>query len=139
MRRESFEPVDLFYAHIGGMDAFAHGLKIAAAIRADGALEKIVKQRPNFVPARFNLAQAYFNQGEYAQVETELKRVLELQPQLGEDGRTLVFASESAEQKGNQRKTTGSYYTPDSLVQALLDSALDPVLDRVEAEGFQRV
>jgi len=26
VRRESFEPVDLFYAHIGGMDAFARGL-----------------------------------------------------------------------------------------------------------------
>jgi xylose isomerase len=45
VRRESFEPVDLFYAHIGGMDAFARGLKIAAAIRADGALDKIVKDR----------------------------------------------------------------------------------------------
>ncbi|HEX4130937.1 MAG TPA: xylose isomerase [Pirellulales bacterium] len=45
VRRESFEPVDLFYAHIGGMDAFARGLKIAAAIRADGALEKLVKER----------------------------------------------------------------------------------------------
>jgi len=31
VRRESFEPIDLFYAHIGGMDAFARGLKIAAA------------------------------------------------------------------------------------------------------------
>ena len=27
-RRESFEPVDLFHAHIGGMDAFARGLKV---------------------------------------------------------------------------------------------------------------
>ena len=40
VRRESFEPVDLFYAHIGGMDAFAKGLKIAAAIRADGELDE---------------------------------------------------------------------------------------------------
>jgi xylose isomerase len=45
VRRESFEPVDLFHAHVGGMDAFARGLKIAAAIRADGALEKIVSER----------------------------------------------------------------------------------------------
>ena len=44
-RRESFEPVDLFYAHIGGMDAFARGLKIAAAIRKDGRLAKFVKAR----------------------------------------------------------------------------------------------
>src|SRR5690606_17677737 len=45
VRRESFEPIDLFHAHIGGMDAFARGAKIAAAIRKDGVLEKFVKQR----------------------------------------------------------------------------------------------
>ena len=45
VRRESYEPVDLFHAHIGGMDAFARGLKIAAAIRADGRLEEFVKNR----------------------------------------------------------------------------------------------
>jgi hypothetical protein len=61
--------------------------------------------------------------------------LLELQPQLGDDGSTLDFASEAAEQKGNQRKTTGSYYTPDSLVQALLDTALDPVLDITEVSA----
>ena len=44
-RRESFEPVDLFHAHIGGMDAFARGLKIAAAIIEDGRLEALLKQR----------------------------------------------------------------------------------------------
>jgi xylose isomerase len=45
VRRESFEPIDLFYAHIGGMDAFARGLKIAAAIRKDGRLADFVKER----------------------------------------------------------------------------------------------
>ncbi len=45
VRRESFEPIDLFYAHVGGMDTFARGLKLAAAIRADGRLAKIVKDR----------------------------------------------------------------------------------------------
>ncbi len=45
VRRESFEPVDLFHAHIGGMDAFAKGLKIAAAIRADGVLDGMVRDR----------------------------------------------------------------------------------------------
>ena len=45
VRRESFEPDDLFHAHIGGMDAFARGLKIAAAIRKDGRLDEFVKQR----------------------------------------------------------------------------------------------
>ena len=45
VRRESFEPIDLFHAHIGGMDAFARGLKIAAAIRADGKLDDFVQNR----------------------------------------------------------------------------------------------
>lgn len=37
------------------------------------------------------------------------------------------------EAAGNERKGTGSYYTPTSLVECLLDSTLDPVLDRAMA------
>lgn len=44
-RRESHDPEDLFHAHIGGMDTFARGLKIAAAIRADGRLAEAMKSR----------------------------------------------------------------------------------------------
>lgn len=44
-RRESHTPEDLFHAHIGGMDTFARGLKIAAAIRADGRIADFVKAR----------------------------------------------------------------------------------------------
>lgn len=61
--------------------------------------------------------------------------LLELTPRLnGSTGWQFTFA-EGVEAKGNARKTTGSYYTPDSLVQTLLDSTLDPVLERVEAES----
>jgi hypothetical protein len=60
--------------------------------------------------------------------------LLELTPQLTENGHGVAFA-EGEEAEGHARKTTGSYYTPDSLVQTLLNSALDPVLDRVEAEA----
>ncbi len=45
VRRESFEPVDLFHAHIGGMDAFARGLKTAHAIIEDGRLDEFVENR----------------------------------------------------------------------------------------------
>ncbi len=45
VRRESFELDDLFIAHIAGMDAFARGLKAAAAIRADGRIDAFVKNR----------------------------------------------------------------------------------------------
>jgi hypothetical protein len=60
--------------------------------------------------------------------------LLELTPRLTADGRGFGFA-EAIESRGNERKTTASYYTPDSLVQELLDRALDPVLDRVESEA----
>ncbi len=45
VRRESFEPIDLFYAHIGGMDTFAKGLKVAAAMRESGELADMIKNR----------------------------------------------------------------------------------------------
>ena len=45
VRRESFEPIDLFHGHIVGMDAFARGLRAAAAIRADGRLHDFVTDR----------------------------------------------------------------------------------------------
>jgi xylose isomerase len=45
VRRESFEPIDLFYAHIAGMDAFARGLKTAVALRRDGRLAEFVRRR----------------------------------------------------------------------------------------------
>jgi xylose isomerase len=44
-RRDSHEPEDLFHAHIGGMDAFARGLKIAAKIIEDGRFDEFVKAR----------------------------------------------------------------------------------------------
>ncbi|MGB1925293.1 MAG: xylose isomerase, partial [Rubripirellula sp.] len=34
-----------FYAHIGSMDAFAKGLKVAAAIRADQGISGMIKER----------------------------------------------------------------------------------------------
>ncbi|MEW6355817.1 MAG: xylose isomerase [Planctomycetota bacterium] len=45
VRRSSFEPMDLFHAHIGGMDAFARGLKIAVKMREDRALDDFIKRR----------------------------------------------------------------------------------------------
>lgn len=45
VRRESTDPLDLFHAHIGGMDTFARGLITAAAIRADGTLQARLQER----------------------------------------------------------------------------------------------
>lgn len=45
VRRASMTPVDLFHAHIAGMDSFAYGLKVAARLIADGVLDQAVEQR----------------------------------------------------------------------------------------------
>lgn len=45
LRRQSIEPVDLFYAHIGAMDAYARGLKSAARMLEDGVLENFMSDR----------------------------------------------------------------------------------------------
>jgi len=42
--------------------------------------QKIVRDRPNFVPGHIGLAKMYANQGQFAPAETELKRALELDP-----------------------------------------------------------
>lgn len=57
--------------------------------------------------------------------------LLELHPEMHIEARQFDLRTAA----GNQRKTTGSYYTPDSLVQCLLDSALDPVVaDRLKGK-----
>ncbi len=56
--------------------------------------------------------------------------LLEMHPDLNADaGRFELLVA-----AGHERKTTGSYYTPESLVQCLLDSALDPVLNEAASK-----
>lgn len=57
--------------------------------------------------------------------------LLELIPRY--DGEQRAYTLETL--AGNERKESGSYYTPTSLVECLLDSALDPLLDEACAHG----
>jgi xylose isomerase len=66
-RRESHRPDDLFHAHIGGMDAFAFGLKAAHRILQSGRMEGFVKNR-----------YASFDQGIGAKVEARATSLDEL-------------------------------------------------------------
>ena len=45
VRRQSLDPADLLYGHVGGLDVLARGLKGAAAMIADGTYDKIVEDR----------------------------------------------------------------------------------------------
>ena len=44
-RRYSFAPEDLFLGHIVGMDSFAAGLRVAAAMKQDGFLDNLKADR----------------------------------------------------------------------------------------------
>jgi hypothetical protein len=57
--------------------------------------------------------------------------LLEYVPRYDEAARTFTLVSTA----GNDRKKTGAYYTPTSLTETLLDSALDPLLDRAERQA----
>jgi len=58
--------------------------------------------------------------------------LLELVPEVDLPARSFGFVGLTSEGStaGNERKLTGSYYTPDSLVQELIQSALVPVIDQ---------
>jgi xylose isomerase len=45
LRRGSFNPLDLFHAHIGSMDNFARALLAADRIRRDGLMKRAIKDR----------------------------------------------------------------------------------------------
>lgn len=45
VRRQSIDVEDLFHAHIGAMDAFARGLKIAARLIEDRVLDSFIEER----------------------------------------------------------------------------------------------
>ena len=85
----------------------------------------------------------------YRDMDTEelgsvYESLLELVPVVQVDRRPWRFAflgdpepgqeTPQEQSKGSARKTTGSYYTPDSLVQELIQSALVPVIERTLAE-----
>jgi len=56
--------------------------------------------------------------------------LLELHPEVNLEAAAFSLATAG----GHERKLTGSYYTPTSLITSLLDSALDPVLAEADSE-----
>jgi hypothetical protein len=93
------------------------------------AVEKLAWLREGGARLRIN-----WRDMETEELGSVYESLLELTPRVDLDQREFTFASGN-ETKGNARKTSGSYYTPDSLVQLLLDSALDPVIEETVASN----
>jgi hypothetical protein len=60
--------------------------------------------------------------------------LLELVPMHSPDEGTFELVN----RLGNDRKKTGSYYTPTSLIETVLDSSLEPVIDDAQKRGEQK-
>ena len=91
-----------------------------------------------WVPAGRGLARVNWRDMGSEEFGSVYESLLELVPQvrLGEPNPFRFLGDDSEGTEGNARRLTGSYYTPDSLVQVLLDSTLDPVIqERLGAEG----
>ncbi|QKK08526.1 MAG: N-6 DNA methylase [Planctomycetota bacterium] len=67
-----------------------------------------------------------FGDVEVGQLGSVYESLLGLRPELDVSSGTFALGTAS----GSERKASGSYYTPDALVQHVLDSALDPVIER---------
>lgn len=118
--------VATFLALAGGASALAHHYGLPLRLgrtsslihsQSGGAiaqLEKIVKQRPNFVAGHINLAQAYFNQGDYAKAGSELKRVLELEPKSPEARALLGMVYLNQNRPQDARDTFSGLLTQDA-------------------------
>lgn len=89
---------------------------LLAAVRALSTVRDRDSQRPRPVDYR-NLGSE--------ELGSVYESLLELIPRIDPAARTFRLEQVA----GNERKTSGSYYTPASLIECLLDSALDPVLD----------
>jgi membrane associated rhomboid family serine protease/Tfp pilus assembly protein PilF len=74
---KSWRGVPMGFGQISDLEEHNPGQAIAQ-------LQKMVKQHPDYAPAHFELARAYFNQGQSSEAEAEFKRVIELDPQNAE-------------------------------------------------------
>jgi hypothetical protein len=92
------------------------------------AIWRLAWMRPDGHP----LTRVNWRDMETEELGSVYESLLELTPLASADTRTFRFA-EGDEARGNTRKTTGSYYTPDALVQALLDESLAPLIEQTVA------
>jgi len=113
-------------AALGGLFAPAQCPDLDAAKVQNQALLRAVFQL-SWMVEEGSLARVNWRDMGPEELGSVYESLLELVPQVALEQRRFSFAT-GDETRGNARKTSGSYYTPDSLVQVLLDSALEPVV-----------
>jgi hypothetical protein len=114
---------------LGGLFAETQCPALDTALLNNAALLEVMQQlrwsnlSGNFAPVD------YCNMGS-EELGSVYESLLELVPEVDLSARQFGFVGLTSvgSTQGNARKTSGSYYTPDSLVQELIKSALEPVI-----------
>lgn len=123
----------------GGLFDATQTPSLDVAMLGNGPLLRAVRSL-TWVPAGSGLARVNWRDMGAEELGSVYESLLELVPQvrLGEPDPFRFAGDRSSDEgsEGNARKLSGSYYTPDSLVQTVLDSALEPVVaSRLAAAG----
>ena len=129
--REGYPPLGL-----PGLGSFLFSAQatpdLDAADLANSDLLDTVRALAFSVEGRVRRTVDYRNLGS-EELGSVYESLLELHPRLNVDAATFELTVAA----GSERKTTGSYYTPTSLILSLLDSALEPVVeDRLRQAGL---
>ncbi|WP_372502282.1 N-6 DNA methylase [Tistrella mobilis] len=124
-------------AALGGLFAPTNLFDLAGTRIANRRLLKAIWHLAWFRPEGQPMTRVNWRDMETEELGSVYESLLELIPVVNVEARHFDFTIGDAANKGNERKTTGSYYTPDSLVQLLLTTTLDPVLDAAEARNSQ--
>jgi hypothetical protein len=121
----------------GGLFAPSQCLDLDGALLGNAHLLRAIRAL-TWVPSGRGLARVNWRDMGSEEFGSVYESLLELVPhvRLGEPHPFRFLGDESEGTEGNARKLSGSYYTPDSLVQVLLDSALEPVIaQRIGTQG----
>ena len=117
---------------LGGLFTASHLSLLTDSQISNGRLLKAIWHLTWFRPDGQPMTRVNWRDMQTEELGSVYESLLELIPVVHLDTRTFSFAAGAAAGKGSERKSTGSYYTPDSLVQLLLTTTLDPVLDAAE-------
>lgn len=127
---------------LGGLFAHDQCKHLDEALLGNAALLSAMQSLRWTVSPRGPLAPIDYRNMDTEELGSVYESLLELVPEVDVHARDFGFVglTSAGSTAGNERKISGSYYTPDSLVQELIRSALDPVIeDRIARNPAQPV
>ncbi len=124
---------------LGGLFAETQCVALDAAQLSNAHLLEAIRQL-RWTRSQDTLAPVDYRNMGPEELGSVYESLLELIPEVDLPARRFEFAGLTGEgsTQGNARKTSGSYYTPDALVQELIHSALDPLIEQRLAEHPER-